>query len=222
MERKPYSGAYTPPPRPRRRRRTFRTILILVLIILVLLAVVFIFGKDYIKLKAETIAPVLAEKKTVTLAEVQHTLEPIGELCTYEYTFTGLDKITDTRQLLGLNIPGTTHSIEIVYSGVIKAGYRVSELGIEVDNDRDVIYITLPSAEITDRYLDEDSLQYTENNNIFNPISGDEITDELAVILDAETRNAEAAGLYGLAEENAKMIISGFLSVFEDYTVIFK
>ena len=66
-----------------------------------------------------------------------------------------------------------------------------------------------------------DTLSYAEQNNIFNPIRGEEITGELDEIKRAELERAVEAGIYELAAGNAKAPISGLLEAFDGYTVKF-
>ncbi len=158
----------------------------------------------------------------VNQSAVERQLEGIGELATYQYTYKGTETVANTRQVLKVDIPGTTHRISFSYSGVIKVGYTISDILVHVDSEARTIEITLPAPVILDNYILEDSLSHQENNNIFNPIKGNDIITYLNEIKDKELSLAIDQGLYDLAEQNAKEIIAQVLSVFEDYEPVFR
>ena len=149
-------------------------------------------------------------------------LQSIGQLVTYSYEYSNVREIKDSKQIFGWNIPGTTHTIQLKYNGKIKVGYEVADIQVSVDNDTKTIYVTLPEPKITDNYIDMDNLSYAEQNNIFNPISGDEITGELDNIKADALDRAENAGIYELAEGYAKAQISGLFEAFDGYSVKFR
>ena len=202
---------------PRRRGRglaTFR--LLLVVILVAALAVIAVIYKDSIPTQ------IVDEKVEITDQEVMEKLVSVSDLVTYSFEFDNTTEVKNTRKVFGYDVPFTTNTVTIKYSGIIKVGYDVSAMKSKVDNDNYKIYVTLPEAKVTDKYLYEDKLQYSEKNNIFNPISSDKISECLEDILNTELQRAEAQGIYDKAEENAKNIITDILSVYNDYTVVFK
>ena len=153
---------------------------------------------------------------SISAVEIRHELEVIGELAQAKYSYWGLAFIKDYRTVFGLDIPFTSHMIEISYSGVIKVGYIVDDIGIEVDDT--TIYITLPSPKVLDNYIDT----YTtdESNNIFNPIETNEVSQKLDEVKAAELEKCRDDA-YNKAEKEVKKTILGILQVFEDYKVKF-
>ena len=90
------------------------------------------------------------EKSIVTIEEVEAKLKGIAELSSYsgEYTVTyGRDSAR--YWLDNIKIFGTTNSIEIKASGVVKVGYDMSKMVINVDNDSSKIYIKFNQKEFT-------------------------------------------------------------------------
>lgn len=92
-----------------------------------------------------------SESNTMTIDDLEVTsitseevLQAIGELNTYEATYSGTAKIEQARQIDDHKIPGTTHTITFAYTGVIKVGYDFSSIEVNVDNSRKIIYVTLP------------------------------------------------------------------------------
>ena len=161
-------------------------------------------------------------RQQITNVTVERRLESIGELATYAMTYSGHTEARSARQVFGLNVPGTRNSVEIAYSGTIKAGYVVADIRAEVDAEAGVIRIALPEVKVISNAIDEDTLQYVERNNIFNPIRGDAAAGYLEDIRKAELEKAVKMGLYDKARENAEAIIRESLAQFSGYTVAFE
>lgn len=201
-----------------RRRGRFFIRLLRRIIIIAVIAFLLLLGWYYYKEKAFD----AGHNSQLTDTEVKSELLKLGELVTYSYEYENVREIKDSWQIFGKDFPGTTHSIRLSYNGTIKVGYQVSDIAISVDNDAKIIYVTLPEPYVTDNYIDLDTLKYSEQNNIFNPIRGDEITSGLEDIKASELEKAEESGIYELAEGSAKSALNGLLSGFSDFTVKFK
>lgn len=83
------------------------------------------------------------------------------------------------------------------------------------------IYIKLPEIQLNDNYVIWDTVTCSESNNILNPIEFsqyEEIVDEIERM---GLEDVESKGIYDKASENIKNIIKGFLSGYEDYTIIY-
>ncbi len=214
-----------PPPPPngerpgRRHRRIFGRVLFRI-ILLAVIVVLLMLGWN--EIKTRQFVGILGHDTGLTDTMVMEKLQSIGQLVTYSYEYSDVREIKDSRQLFGWNIPGTTHTIQLKYNGTIKVGYEVADIQVSVDNDTKTIYVTLPDPKVTDNYIDMDTLSYAEQNNIFNPIKGDEITSGLDTIKAEALEKAEHAGIYELAEGNAKSQISGLFEAFDGYSARFR
>ena len=214
-----------PPPPPngerpgRRHRRRFGRVLFRI-ILLAVIVVLLMLGWN--EIKTRQFVGILGHDTGLTDTMVMEKLQSIGQLVTYSYEYSDVREIKDSRQLFGWNIPGTTHTIQLKYNGTIKVGYEVADIQVSVDNDTKTIYVTLPDPKVTDNYIDMDTLSYAEQNNIFNPIKGDEITSGLDTIKAEALEKAEHAGIYELAEGNAKSQISGLFEAFDGYSTRFR
>lgn len=157
----------------------------------------------------------------VTNVTIEHKLQEIGEMATYEYTYTDMTTIKDTRRLFDkVDIPGTTHSMDMKYSGVIKVGYEVANIQVKMNGNK--IKIELPEAQVLDNYINDEDVEFlNENNNPFNPIEPEEGYKYLPEEKQRQLEMAEEEGIYDLAEENAKKTITELLSGYEDYEVEF-
>ena len=164
-----------------------------------------------------------AENRTeVTNTIIEERLSAIGELATYQMDYTNVKIEENTRTFFNLfEIPLTTNSIVIRYEGVIKAGYRVSDIHSSVDMESKVIKVTLPEVGILSNDIDLAKVQFIENNNILNPIKCESITNYVQELEAQEQRRAIEKGIYRLAEENAKTLILEKLEDFEDFEVVF-
>ena len=123
-----------------------------------------------------------------------------------EYTVT-YGKDTARYWFDNIKILGTTNSIEIKASGVVKVGYDMSKMVINVDNDSSKIYIKLPEIQLNDNYVIWDTVTCSESNNILNPIEFsqyEEIVDEIERM---GLEDVESKGIYDKASENIKNII---------------
>lgn len=160
------------------------------------------------------------EKRVVTVEEVESKLMEMAELSTYsgEYTVTlGKD---ETRYLLdNIKVWGTTNSIEITASGIVKVGYDMNDIVVKVDDDK--IYIMLPEAQLNDNYVIWDTVTCSESNNILNPIEFSQYQEIVDEIEEMGLADVESKGIYQNASENVKKIMNGFLSEFKDYEIVY-
>lgn len=210
-----------------RARRAYGKVLgYMIPFVLLLAAAVYLLSLagDKIEEMEGQIGVLLKETEHVEIQRVQieEKLDLISELATSSFEYTNQKTISNTRQLLGFDIPGTTNSVELIYSGIIKVGYDVSEIECVADEDNLQLIFTLPEAQVLDNYIILDTMQCNDRNNIFNPIGSDKIAQYFAEIQAEELEAAEAKGIYDEAEDQLKSIITNFFAVFSDYEVVFK
>lgn len=160
------------------------------------------------------------EKRVVTVEEVKSKIMEMAELTTYsgEYTVTlGKD---ETRYFLdNIKVLGTTNSITITASGMVKVGYDMKEIVVKVGDNK--IYIKLPEAKLNDNYVIWDTVSCSESNNILNPI---EFSQYQEIVDEIETKgldDVKTKGIYNSASKNAKHVIDGFLSEFKGYEIVY-
>lgn len=161
-----------------------------------------------------------ATKETDVTTIIRDALEPIGEFATYEYTYHGEAMVEDSRQLGKFNIPFTEHTIQIPFDGVIKVGYHVSDIDIQVRGKE--ISIKLPEPEILDNYLEIDYEKIEADNNILNPIEPNELGDWKEGEKAERLKNAEEMGIYASAETSAREKIRELLGYIDGYHVNFR
>lgn len=158
------------------------------------------------------------EKQVVTVEEVEAKLMEMAELTTYSDEYTVTKGKDEARYLFDdIKVIGTTNSVKITASGVVKVGYDINEIKVRVDDDK--IYIKFPEAKLNDNYVIWDTISCSESNSIFNPIEFSQYEELVDEIEKEGLEQAESEGIYQKAEENVKQIIDGFLSEFKDYEI---
>jgi hypothetical protein len=166
--------------------------------------------------------PAEVEKRIVTVEEVEVMLVDISQFSTYSGEYTTTKSAEYTRYFLdNIAVPGTTNTINLECKGIVKVGYDVEEITIEVDNDSKKIYISLPAPKVLDNYIIWDTVKCQEENNILNPIDFEQYQALISEIEDDGLALVEADGIYADAEENMITIIRNCLSGFEDFEIIF-
>lgn len=166
--------------------------------------------------------PAEVEKRIITMEEVEVVLVDISQFSTYSGEYTTTKSAEYTRYFLdNIAVPGTTNTITLECKGIVKVGYDVEKITIEVDNDSQKIYISLPAPKVLDNYVIWDTVKCQEENNILNPIDFEQYQTLFAEIEEDGLALVEADGIYADAEENMMTIIRNFLSGFEDFEIIF-
>lgn len=166
--------------------------------------------------------PTEVEKRVVTKEEVETRLVEIGELSTYAGEYTVNKAVDQTRYLLdSWGIPGSTNSIDLTCTGIVKVGYDINKINVRVDNASQTIYIALPEAKLNDNYVIWDTIECIEKNTILNPIEFSQYQQLITEIEEAGLQQVLRDGIYDLAEENVKNIILNFLACFEEFEIVF-
>ncbi len=158
----------------------------------------------------------------VTREDVREKLDEIGELAVGAFTYSGKHVVTNVRQFLGTDIPGTENRVELIYDGVIKVGYDLEQIRCSVNDIDMVLTIALPPPRVLDNYVILDTLECRESNSILNPLSYENASAWFSAIEEEELRRAEESGLYEAAGERIRKIITAYLSAFSDYSVEFR
>ncbi|MBQ8639323.1 MAG: DUF4230 domain-containing protein [Lachnospiraceae bacterium] len=192
---------------------------------LVVLAVCLYFGWSYAVstgMAGSLFGGLIQEQVEVINVQIESRLNAIGELATYSYEYRNEKSVTDTREIFGTAIPGTTNQIDMIYSGVIKVGYEIGDISYEVDWYRKKIHVMLPKIQVLDNYIKLDDLQCREKNNILNPIGTEEMTAYFEEIEAEELARAKEQGIEKKAEERFQEIMKAFLAELNDYEVVFE
>lgn len=161
----------------------------------------------------------------VSSRTTQFGLRNIGELATQSGYYTNVQVIDKWQELWGVQVPFTQSKYVFSYDGIIKAGLDFSAIDVQVDDAAGVIRIRLPEVQILSNEIDPNSLEiYDERSNIFTPLNLEKVNNSLLELREKSQQTAVGNGLLEQATENAKLLITGFLSGMYDlqrYSIVY-
>lgn len=154
--------------------------------------------------------------------------ENIGELATQSVTTTTVRVETKDLKLFNVSIPLTQSKYIYTYNTTIKAGINFSDVKWQLGDTDDTshnIYVDIPEVKTLSANIDLDSFKVLhEENNIFSPITLTEHNDSLIQLRENALSDAINSGLYDRALDNAKTILTSFISQVypsNEYNIIF-
>ena len=154
--------------------------------------------------------------------------ENIGELATQSVTTTTVRVETKDLKLFNVSIPLTQSKYIYTYNTTIKAGINFSDVKWQLGDTDDTshnIYVDIPEVKTLSADIDLDSFKVLhEENNIFSPITLTEHNDSLIQLRENALSDAIYSGLYDRALDNAKTILTSFISQVypsNEYSIIF-
>lgn len=154
--------------------------------------------------------------------------ENIGELATQSVTTTTVRVETKDFKLFNVSIPLTQSKYIYTYNTTIKAGINFSDVKWQLGDTDDTshnIYVDIPEVKTLSADIDLDSFKVLhEENNIFSPITLTEHNDSLIQLRENALSDAINSGLYDRALDNAKTILTSFISQVypsNEYNIIF-
>lgn len=154
--------------------------------------------------------------------------ENIGELATQSVTTTTVRVETKDLKLFNVSIPLTQSKYIYTYNTTIKAGINFSDVKWQLGDTDDTshnIYVNIPEVKTLSADIDLDSFKVLhEENNIFSPITLTEHNDSLIQLRENALSDAINSGLYDRALDNAKTILTSFISQVypsNEYNIIF-
>ena len=185
------------------RKRKTSGVIVCVILILVAFAGGFILGRNNPGFLRRTDPKLVQE-------EIEESLSAIGEFATYQYRYTNTASQENNLKIEGWDIPLTKKYFVIRYDGIIKAGIKVSDIKIVV-NDRTII-VDLPYSTILSHEIDEHSLEVLdETKNIFNPIQIEDYNTFQIAQKSLCERTALKKGLLTLADDNARAVVRALI-----------
>lgn len=142
---------------------------------------------------------------------VKEKLKETAELNTGSYLCTDVVTREDSRKFKDWNIPLTKKSFIVSYDGTVKAGIK-DLTKAEVTQSKENVVVKLPKVEITSAEIDNDSFKLLdESNNIFNPISVEDVNDAQKELKKEMEERAVEKGVLDLAKNNAEELIAEML-----------
>lgn len=154
---------------------------------------------------------------------IKEKLENIAELNTGSYLCTDVITKDDSKKIKGWEIPFTEKSFIVQYDGIVKAGIK-DLTKAQVSEKGGTIIVQLPEVEITGIEIDNDSFEkLDESNNIFNPITLDDMNKAQKDLKEKMYQRALEKGILDIAKSNAEEVLEGMLSgANDDYDIKFE
>ena len=191
--------------RPRRRRSLGGRLLIFLLCVLVVGAGVWWLS---------------GSRRAITANVTEMGLRNIGEMATQAGYFTSVQTIEKSRDVFGIEVPGTRSSYVYSYDGDIKAGLDFADVEIQVNEMTRVITVRLPEIRILSVEIQEDSFKlYNDGSNLFTSLKMEDVNESLAELKKAARETAIRNGILVNARENAETLIRSFLAQMADLNV---
>ncbi len=163
----------------------------------------------------------------LTISNVKEVLKPASDLISTKYYYTDSDTYENYKELFGQKIPFTTDKVVFTYDGVISVGIDLSEVKYTINNDKQVITITLPEIKILANELDESSFKFPYmSNSIFNATEMDDYVELIGRL--KQERADELMGNTEFMESalsNTQYVLEKFLTASDmtkEYDVVFK
>lgn len=188
-------------------RHAFRpgTVIFFILLLVVILGALGFFGATGTRFLS----------KTTSLG-----LKDIGELATQAGYFTSVQTINKSRNIFGIEIPGTQTNYVYSFDGTIKAGVDFKDIKVDVDELRHVIKVTFPEFRILSTEIKDDSfVLYNDGANPFTSLKVQDVQTGNAALKENARETALRNGILENARTNAEVLMRGFLAGSYDLTV---
>lgn len=133
-------------------------------------------------------------------------------LVTLEYPFSDCARFTSSQKISDWEIPFTEKAFTMKWNGTVTAGVNLERVSIKVDESGEKLIVTIPKAELISFQVDDSSFELLdEKNNLFNPISLDDLL-QLDVKIEENMKNrAVENGMLITAQDNARVYITDIL-----------
>lgn len=108
---------------------------------------------------------------------IENSIKDISELAVLELDYTEQENWDgEAKQIFGKDIPFTDKSVQLIYSGKVKAGPDLNKMKVDVSGKK--IAVVLPHSEILSHEIDENSIiLQSVKNGIFNRVTPDNMNE---------------------------------------------
>mgnify|MGYP003036376963 CR=1 FL=1 len=148
----------------------------------------------------------------------------LGELTTVEYYYKDILHYQDARELKGIELPFSAKSLLILYEGYIKAGVDLTNISIEVKEEKNIT-LKLKNAHFTDNVIKEESIKvYDEKSGLFNPLKLEEVFHLLEEKKKKTQQELKKEGFLKEANQRTEKLLTSLLKEmgFERITIQFQ
>lgn len=206
-------------PHKRRKRSSGKTVTVIfsIIICMIVIAGTYLIGvKNPLGLSC---SGSLGNIRSVSSTAILNRIEKASDLVTSRIVIEGNIHMDNGK------IPFLTQNkFGMYYQAVVKAGIDISKVKVDVDDAGKKVYVNLPKAEITDVNVDENTVNFYDEN--FALFKYEEKEDAAAAITEAEEAAKETAlnlDLLDSADEQAQTVIKALIQdmVPDDYEIVF-
>ena len=164
------------------------------------------------------------EEMTLLSDTIEEKISRILEISTVEYNYTNVVTYKDNKKMNGFNMPFTSKSFIIKYSGYIKAGVDLNGVETQVIDTQSVRMILDKPVIFDNVIVEEDVYIYDEKDSVFNKLSFEDLYDVLIKEKKSMEEEVIEKGLLNDAEKNTEEILTSLLEGmgFENIEIIFK
>lgn len=136
------------------------------------------------------------------------------ELEPYEYYYSNTTRYENKSTVNDFGIPLTKKSFNISYDGVITAGFDISDIKTDTDDEQKIIYITFPEVSIISHDIITDSFELSSvKDSVFNPVTENDYLTACTSQNYRMEKKAAADGLYDEIYSTAEQIIAEHLEL---------
>lgn len=156
---------------------------------------------------------------TLSADYVTAKLTEASELTTAKLVYTGIADYSDD------GIPVLTKAdFTMVYEATVRAGIDVTKIETKVDDEKRIVWLSVPSAEILDVKVHPDTIRYfNESITLFNPNEKEDSDKAQALAEQDAQTHASEMGILELANQQAETLVKGILEgCVLDYEIKFK
>ena len=176
--------------------------------------------------REKEVEKIITVEKEISSAILTDGVRELGLLVTEEYYFTEVVSYSSVKKLWKLDLPFTESSYLVSYDGVVRAGVDLTKASIFKDEEKKLITVTLPAAEITQVDIDPESFRlYSEKAGLGNPVSAVDYNNSLIELEDTARDKALDRGVLAKADENARAVVRnvvGALCDLSEYRIVFE
>lgn len=147
------------------------------------------------------------KQKLVDPTYIIAKLEKSSELTTAKLNFTGMSEFKDS----GIAFISKSDFI-MVYEATARAGIDVKDIKVEADDINQIVWLTLPKAEILDVKVDMNKIKYfDEKFSLFNVDAKEDANKANALAEEEAKKELASMGILEMANDQAEALIKGLI-----------
>jgi len=147
------------------------------------------------------------DEEEVDTSYIIAKLENSSELTTVKLNYTGMTEYKDS----GIKIINRSDFV-MVYDATARVGIDVKEIRVDVDNIKNIVWLTIPKARILDVKVDSGNIKYfDEKFALFNVDSKEDANKAIYLAEQGATIELAGMGILEMADNQAEILLKGLL-----------